>query len=100
MVTKRNYLKRNKKTRKKYQKTRKTRKIRKIKKLKFKNLGKTKRKNKKIQYGYSVKKMKGGDATLNLLSNTSNTISNSIESVYSTLYGENNNSFTSYNDYP
>ena len=99
MVTRRRLLRRNKKTR------RKQNKIKFIKrnniKIKIKNLGKTKRKHKKIQYGCSVKNMKGGDATLNLFSEVKENVNNSIGSLGGTLYGENtNNLFTNYNDYP
>ena len=99
MNTRRKFLKRNKKTR------RKQNKIKFIKrnniKLKIKNLGKTKRRNKKIQYGCSVKNMKGGDATLNPFTEVKNIIDYNVGSLGGTLYGENtNNLFNNYNDYP
>lgn len=99
MATKKKILRRNKKTR------RKQNKIRFIKKnnikLKIKNLGKTKRRNKKIQYGCSVKNMKGGDATLNPFTEVRNNLEYSFESLGGTLHGENtNNLFTNYNNYP
>lgn len=60
-------------------------------KIKIKNLGKTKtRKNKNIQYGCS-KNMKGGDATLNPISEVGAYIENSFSSLGSTLNGDINN---------
>ena len=88
---------------KKFKKYKKTRRKKNNIKIKIKNLGKTKRRNKKIQYGCSANKsnMKGGDATLNPLTEVENKFSNTIGSLGGTLYGENtNNLFTNYNDYP
>ena len=60
-------------------------------KIRIKNLGKTKtRKNKNIQYGCS-KNMKGGDATLNPISEVGGYIENSFSSLGSTLNGDINN---------
>lgn len=63
-------------------------------KIRIKNLGKTKktktRRNKNIQYGCS-KNMKGGDATLNPISEVGGYIENSFSSLGSTLNGDINN---------
>ena len=95
MSTKKKNLKRNKKTKRRYKKIKNIKNIRRNNiRIKIKNLGRTKRKYNKIQYGCSIKNMKGGDATLNPLTSVTDYIEDSIESVNETLNGEATNNDT------
>ena len=70
----------------------------KMKKLKTRKLKTGKYKKKRMQYG--CKKMKGGNAMLDITGNIGGSVYNSFSHLNNTLGGHTNNSFTSVADYP